>query len=74
LNSRIKSLTVIGTIALLLVSGGIFAHNIDFLHHLLPSIPSIITEFLIGLVVGIVVLAVVELGGFVVKKIKGSKS
>ena len=70
----IKSLTVIGTIALLLVSGGIFAHNIDFLHHLLPSIPAFITEFLIGLVVGIVVLAVVELGGFVVKKIKGSKS
>lgn len=70
----IKSLTVIGTIALLLVSGGIFAHNIDFLHHLLPSIPGFITEFLIGLVVGILVLAVVELGGFVVKRIKGSKS
>lgn len=70
----IKSLTVIGTIALLLVSGGIFAHNLDFLHHLLPSIPSFITEFLIGLVVGIVVLAFVELGSFVLKKIKGSKS
>lgn len=70
----IKSLTVIGTIALLLVSGGIFAHNLDFLHGLFPNIPSFITEFLIGLVVGIAVLAVVELGSFVVKKIKGSKS
>jgi predicted DNA repair protein MutK len=70
----IKSLTVIGTIALLLVSGGIFAHNLDFLHGLLPNVPSFITEFLIGLVVGIVVLAVVELGGYVVKKMKGNKS
>ena len=70
----IKTLTVIGTIALLLVSGGIFAHNLDFLHGLLPSIPSFITEFLIGLVVGIVVLAVVELISFVMKKIKSSRS
>src|SRR5690606_2552138 len=34
----IKSLTVIGTIALLLVAGGIFVHNLDFFHNLLPSI------------------------------------
>jgi predicted DNA repair protein MutK len=52
----IKSMTVIGTIALLLVSGGIFAHNIEFFHHLLESWPSILKEFLIGLVVGFVVL------------------
>jgi predicted DNA repair protein MutK len=70
----IKGLTVIGTIALLLVSGGIFAHNLDFLHGLFPTIPSFITEFFIGLVVGIIVLAVVELAGFVVKKIKSNKS
>lgn len=55
----IKSLAVIGTIALLLVSGGIFVHNIPFLHHLLPSIPSILVEFLIGLIVGFVVLFLV---------------
>ena len=29
----IKSLSVIGTIALILVAGGIFVHNIEFLHH-----------------------------------------
>jgi predicted DNA repair protein MutK len=57
----IKSLTVIGTIALLLVSGGIFAHNVEFLHGLFPAIPSILTEFLLGLGVGIVVLVVVNL-------------
>jgi uncharacterized protein len=57
----IKSMTVIGTIALLLVSGGIFAHNLEFFHHLLESWPAIIKEFLIGLVVGFVVLLVVNL-------------
>ena len=52
----IKALSVIGTIALLLVSGGIFVHNIDFFHHLLPSVPSIIVEFVVGLVVGFMAL------------------
>lgn len=58
----IKSLSVIGTIALLLVAGGIFVHNIDFIHQLLPeALPSIIFEFLIGLVVGFACLLLVEL-------------
>ncbi len=55
----IKSLSVIGTIALILVAGGIFVHNIDFLHHLLPQVPSIIVEFGVGLAVGFVCLLVV---------------
>jgi predicted DNA repair protein MutK len=55
----IRLLGVVGTLALLLVSGGIFAHNIDFFHHLLESWPAIIKEFLIGLVVGILVLILV---------------
>ncbi|SIQ15246.1 DUF808 domain-containing protein [Maribacter ulvicola] len=52
----IKGLSVVGTIALLLVSGGIFVHNIDLLHHLLPNVPGIIVEFLVGLVIGFVAL------------------
>lgn len=52
----IKCLAVIGTIALLLVSGGIFIHNIDYLHHLFPSLPSIVKEFLIGLLAGLAVV------------------
>ncbi|MFC6876764.1 DUF808 domain-containing protein [Flavobacterium myungsuense] len=56
----IKSLAVIGTIALILVAGGIFVHNIDFLHHLFPQIPAFITEFFVGLVFGIVALLVVN--------------
>jgi predicted DNA repair protein MutK len=57
----IKSLAVIGTIALILVAGGIFVHNIDFLHHILPQLPSIVKEFSIGLIIGLVILGVVNL-------------
>jgi predicted DNA repair protein MutK len=63
----IKSLSVIGTIALILVAGGIFAHNIDFLHHLFPQWPSIVKEFSFGLLIGLLVLAIVNLS----KKIFG---
>lgn len=55
----IKSLSVIGTIALLLVAGGIFVHNLDFFHNFLPELPSFIPEFLVGLAVGIICLLVV---------------
>jgi len=48
----IKALSVIGTIALLLVAGGIFVHNIAFLHDLFPKVPSMFVEFGVGLVVG----------------------
>ena len=65
----IKSLAVIGTIALILVAGGIFVHNIDLLHHVLPQLPSIIKEFSIGLIVGLIILGIVNL----FKKMFGKK-
>lgn len=52
----IKSLSVIGTIALLLVAGGIFVHNIEYLHHFLESWPSFFRDFVIGLGVGVLAL------------------
>lgn len=55
----IKIFSVVGTIALLLVSGGIFAHNIDYLHHLLPEWPSIVKEFIFGMLGGLLVLGLV---------------
>jgi len=58
----IKTLSIVGTIALILVSGGIFAHNIEYLHHLLPAVPSIIRELAIGLVAGLLVVGVVTGG------------
>ncbi|MGV8813776.1 MAG: DUF808 domain-containing protein [Gelidibacter sp.] len=54
----IKSLGVIGTIALLLVAGGIFIHNLDFLHHFLETWPSLIREFIVGVAFGFVALLV----------------
>ena len=65
----IKSLAVIGTIALILVAGGIFAHNIKLLHHVFPKWPSIVKEFVFGLGIGILVLGMVNLS----KKIIGKK-
>lgn len=57
----IKSLAFIGTIALLLVAGGIFIHNIDFLHDFLPGIPSIIKDFFMGLIVGMIALFILKI-------------
>ena len=65
----IKSLAVIGTIALLLVAGGIFVHNIDFLHHLFPQLPSVVKEFSIALIIGFLSVGIVNL----FKKIFGKK-
>jgi uncharacterized membrane protein len=38
------------------VSGGIFAHNIEYLHHILPEWPTIIKEFIFGLIGGALAL------------------
>ncbi len=57
----IKSLSVIGTIALVLVAGGIFVHNLEFLHDWLHGIPAILGEFIAGLVIGFFCLLVVML-------------
>lgn len=67
----IKSLSVIGTIALLLVSGGIFTHNLHFIHDLVESWPSMLVEFLLGLVVGFLVLLLVSTGKNVYHSIAG---
>lgn len=52
----IRLLSIIGTIALLLVSGEIFDHNIDALHHLLPQIPAVLKQILFGLVIGLLMV------------------
>lgn len=58
----IKCLGVIGTIALILVSGGIFVHNIDYLHHTLATWPSFLKEMLIGFVAGLIAVAILTAG------------
>ncbi len=55
----IKIFAVVGTIALLLVSGGIFAHNIEYFHHILPKWPSTIKEFIFGVAGGTLALILI---------------
>lgn len=65
----INALSIIGTIAMLLVGGGILAHNIDFLHHyFIPFIPMILNEFILGLLFGIIILSIVKLAKKLLKK------
>lgn len=49
----VKAFSVIGTFALLLVSGGLFLHNITFLHHWLEDMPEMLASLILGLVVGL---------------------
>ncbi|SKB62209.1 hypothetical protein SAMN05660776_2173 [Salegentibacter holothuriorum] len=72
----IKGLSIIGTIALLLVSGGIFVHNIHFYHDLIENIPvpGIIVEFLTGLIVGFIVLLIINLAVKTYKKFSAKYS
>ncbi len=52
----IRILGIVGTIAMLLVGGGMFVHNIEAVHHLLHSLPSLLAELLSGLAVGAVLV------------------
>jgi hypothetical protein len=71
----IKTLSVVGTIALILVAGGIFVHNVAVLHHFTEGIelPAIVKEFIVGLAVGGLALLVFKTFKFIVNKIKTPK-
>ncbi|MCF2219756.1 DUF808 domain-containing protein [Chryseobacterium sp. PS-8] len=63
----IKALGVIGTIALIMVAGGIFAHRIEYFHHILPSWSSdkilmVLKEVILGLTGGLLAVAVFTIG------------
>lgn len=55
----IKVLGAVGTVALVLVSGGIFAHHVPLLHDVLAQWPAMLREATFGLVVGVIVCGVV---------------
>jgi predicted DNA repair protein MutK len=63
----IRSLAVIGTIAMLLVAGGIFVHNVYSIHEIVNGLPSILGELFVGAIVGILALIPME----IYNKIKG---
>jgi len=66
----IKILSVVGTIALILVSGGIFIHNIESLHDLLTWLPTLVREFLLGLLAGLLTIGIIRVGSRVVSLLK----
>jgi len=57
----IKLLAVVGTIAMILVGGGMYVHNIHEIHELISFMPEIISDFIIGLCVGFIAYSVMEL-------------
>lgn len=63
----IRALGVIGTIAMLLVGGGMYSHNIQAVHHALEFMPRILGDLLLGLTVGGLVLLFISL----INKIRG---
>jgi len=69
----IKSLAVIGTLAMLLVAGGIYVHHIQYLHDLLHGFPSIVAELIVGLLVGLMALSILKISSKVARKTKKKK-
>jgi len=68
----IKVLAVVGTIALLLVSGNIFLHKIEYLHHMLPGLHDTLRELCAGIVAGLLAVAVITSGKKLITLVKGS--
>lgn len=58
----IKILGVVGTIALIMVSGGIFDHNIDYIHHALPTWNETLKQVVYGVIGGLIALAIISGG------------
>ena len=60
-----RSLSFIGTLAMFLVGGGIFVHNVDFIHHLLADyqladgLLGNVATLVVGLIVGAIACAIV---------------
>lgn len=52
----IRALGVIGTIAMLLVGGGMFTHNLQGLHHAVEVLPAFLVNLAIGGAVGLILV------------------
>ena len=57
----IRLLAIIGTIAMLLVGGGMFVHNIDVVHKFVSFLPTLAADLTVGLAVGIMLLSSIKL-------------
>jgi len=66
----IRILAVVGTLALIMVAGGIFVHYVDFMHHAFPSWPSLAREFVVGLAGGTLAFMLYSVVKKIVKAVK----
>jgi len=67
-----KGLRIVGTIAMFLVGGGIFSHNIDWVEHLfkgwaaltgpIEAVTLLLLDGLLGTVIGAIIVAILSLG------------
>ncbi len=57
----IQLLAVVGTLAMLLVGGGLFVHNIPQIHDFFYAIPIIVTELIMGLIVGFIAFVLLQI-------------
>ena len=64
----IRVLTFLGTVAMFLVAGGIFMHNVEQLHHLLSFMPNILAHTLFGFGLGMLSVGLHHLFKFLLPK------
>jgi predicted DNA repair protein MutK len=64
----IKLIGVIGTIAMLLVGGGMFVHNIPSVHDFFHVFPSLIPDLIMGLIVGLIAFLLLLLIKKIIKR------
>ena len=79
-----KALTVIGTVAMFMVGGGILSHGVPLLHHgieqiaemagMLSVVVSLGLDIVVGLIGGTLALVLVTGTGKLIKRVKGEKA
>jgi hypothetical protein len=57
----IRLLAVVGTLAMLLVGGGIAVHHLDAVHHAFDGWPGLLADLTAGLIIGVAVLVAVKI-------------
>lgn len=68
LPKAIRALTFIGTLAMFLIAGGIYMHNVEQIHNFLHFMPSILGELLVGGIIGFIAVSI----HIIITKIKNS--
>jgi uncharacterized protein len=61
-------LGIVGTIAMLLVGGGMFVHNLDAVHHGLAFMPILAADMVAGLIVGAITIGLLKLKDIITSK------